>query len=257
MAVIIILSFLEIHNLFTIFLKYTGSQQEIPEEMIYYFKEKDEFGRTMFVNCPLGWVELSPFVLDKPTVDGRYNTGRLLPVLRESGIETINDLTYHENYEILNHFLNNSKNYGIRWVINCDDIPENLSMDNFKQDKTISNVKIFESKREITFLDYPEGVKVDYNKTNNEINLDIKSNQEFNLTIKEAYYPDWVATYEGNSIEIEKTNLGLMKINLPEGNYSISLKFNSSLSNVLSVLSIVYILLFFVSIIFVKISVNI
>jgi len=257
LTVIIILSFLEIHNIFTIFSKYTGNQQEMPEEMINYFKEKDEFGRTMFINCPVGWVELSPFILNKPTVDGRYNTGRLLPVLRESGVETMNDLTYHENYEILNHFLNNPENYGIRWVINCGNIPRNLSMDDFKLDKTISNVKILESKREITFLDYPEGVQVDYNKTNNEIILEIKSNREFNLTIKEAYYPDWIATYEGNPIEIEKTNLGLMKLNLPGGNYSISLKFNSSLSNILSVLSIVYILLFFVSIIFLKISVKI
>ena len=251
--IIILLSYVSFNFLHGNFKKYLEIQEEIPSPIVKYFKDDKSFGRILFLNCPSSWIEVSPSILEKSTVDGGYNTARLLPALRNSGIEKLNDISYHENFDIVNHFLNKSEDYGIKWVVGCDiKNYKNLFVNDYKLDYAFDDVEILKNTKNVTFLEYPDYVKVNYNRTNDKINLEITSKKDFSIIIKEAYHPNWVATYEGKRVKIDRTNTGLMELNLPAGRKSVELKFDSSLSRILILASVIYIVSFLISIIFLK-----
>ncbi len=241
---IALLSFLSFYYIFNSFGKYCGSQETIPQKIIEYFRKDETFGRYILINCPFGWVETTPLLFKKPTIDGGYNSGRLLPVLRESGIERINDLQYYNNYEVVNHFLANSKMYGIKWIIGCSDL-ENLNLKDFKKDLSYGKIKILKNVNNITFLEWNNTkASLFYERTKEEINISVKAKENFSLIIKEAYHPYWQAELGNKSFKIEKNEFGLMKLDLPKGNYTLKLIFNSSSSKILFILSLIYFLLF-------------
>ena len=55
------------------------------------------------------------------TIDGSYPTGRKLPVLVRSGIETLDGAKYGQRgLETLEHVLKNASSYNLKWVL-CND----------------------------------------------------------------------------------------------------------------------------------------
>jgi hypothetical protein len=86
------------------------------------FLHKDEHWRWRYLTVGFGdqMSKLSRLTV-ATTIDGNYNTGRMLPVLRQSGIEKLDAAKYWQNgLPTLRHFLERPEPYFLKWVFSND-----------------------------------------------------------------------------------------------------------------------------------------
>jgi hypothetical protein len=81
-------------------------------------------GDGFYITLGLGtWSRTLSVMTSKPTLDGGYNTARRIPLLAESGVETIDSAKFFPGgFELVGEVLKG--NYGIRWVVLGDNVYE-------------------------------------------------------------------------------------------------------------------------------------
>lgn len=81
-------------------------------------------GDGFYITFGLGtWSRTLSIMTSHPTLDGGYNTARRIPLLAESGVETIDSAKFFPGgFELVDEVLKG--NYGIRWVVLGDSVYE-------------------------------------------------------------------------------------------------------------------------------------
>jgi len=107
---------------------YFGHPKEVRLEEVKAFLDEDGRWRWRYLTLGFGEAQLARLstMVNATTLDGIYYTGRLLPVLRESGLGILDASKYY--YEILgekgltllNNVLVDASSYSLRWVF-CSD----------------------------------------------------------------------------------------------------------------------------------------
>jgi len=107
---------------------YFGHPREVELEEVKAFLDGDGRWRWRYFTLGFGEAQLArlSMMVNSTTLDGVYYTGRLLPVLRESGLGIIDASKYY--YEImgegglalLNNVLSDASSYSLKWVF-CSD----------------------------------------------------------------------------------------------------------------------------------------
>jgi len=107
---------------------YSGHPGEVKLEEVKTFLDEDGHWRWRYLTLGFGEAQLArlSMMVNATTLDGVYYTGRLLPVLRESGLGIIDASKYY--YEImgegglalLSNVLSEASNYSLKWVF-CSD----------------------------------------------------------------------------------------------------------------------------------------
>jgi len=127
---------------------YFGHPGEVEVEEVKAFLDEDSRWRWRYLTLGFGEAQLArlSFMVNATTLDGVYYTGRLLPVLRESGVGAIDASKYY--YEILGErgltllssVLLDASSYNLKWVFCSDPFFEPiLKAHNFAKVCTLSD----------------------------------------------------------------------------------------------------------------------
>ena len=107
---------------------YFGHPREVAVEEAKAFLDEDDNWRWRYQTLGFGEAQLArlSMMVNATTLDGTYYTGRMLPVLRDSGLGIIDSAKY--SYELLgergltllNNVLSEASSYSLKWVF-CSD----------------------------------------------------------------------------------------------------------------------------------------
>jgi hypothetical protein len=196
---------------------YTTQNSEIPQQLLTYFKSKEDFGRILPVRCPF-WVYLLPSYSGKPLIDGWYPQEKLLPFLLNISDYRIDDLENTNNrVETWERIIEKNQELGIRWVLvgnSNSTLINHLSNSTFRQNFSVmyggDNLTVLENTIEnspIQLLDTPEEIRVRYDRpTPDKIIIDIDSRlRNVELIVREAYHSGWTAYIDGERASIQAT----------------------------------------------------
>ncbi len=199
-------------------LPYNVSNSKIPDELINYFKTKQEYGRVLAIKCPL-WIYLLPYYIDKPLIDGWYPQEKLIPILLNISDYRINDLETTENRSEVwrTKLIQNHRSLGINWVMISDEnqslINELMDSSGFKKDIEIDyeqwKIYIFEAEDRIEMAELVPSrtTQVEFlRQAPDHIRINLfPSPRNGTLIVKEAYYRTWIAGSDGLQFNIERT----------------------------------------------------
>jgi len=107
---------------------YFGHPGEVRLEEVKAFLDGDARWRWRYLTLGFGEAQLArlSIMVNATTLDGVYYTGRMLPVLRESGVGVIDGSKYYyevmgeDGLALLNNVLKDAPSYSLKWVF-CSD----------------------------------------------------------------------------------------------------------------------------------------
>jgi len=113
-----------VSNLYMVF----GHPREVELEEVKAFLDGDDHWRWRYLTLGFGEAQLAELsiMVNATTMDGAYCTGRLLPILRESGVGPVDTSKYYyeimgnKGLNLLNDILANASSYSLKWVF-CSD----------------------------------------------------------------------------------------------------------------------------------------
>jgi len=140
---------------------YFGHPREVAVEEAKAFLDEDDHWRWRYQTLGFGEAQLArlSMMVNATTLDGTYYTGRMLPVLRDSGLGIIDSAKY--SYELLgergltllNNVLSEASSYSLKWVFCSDPFYDPiLEAHDFTKLRTLSDG--------ITTVWYREGVSM-------------------------------------------------------------------------------------------------
>ena len=205
--------------------------QEIPKELIEYFKSETIEGRILPIECPL-WIYVLPRYVNKTLIDGWYPQQKLLPIIARINDYRLNELECHteqERIEIWRNLIYKSELLGINWIMigTSDEIfSKNLTRNtSFIKDTIIStkdySVTIFKSETLNNLVEiYPHDagwVKLNRIAPDRMI-LELElSRKNATVLIKESYFHTWMAISKGNKLEVMKSPDGYIQLYVSNG----------------------------------------
>jgi MFS family permease len=135
-------------------LRYPYHAEKVQIEPILEFLEEDEAQQYRYITLGFGeaqMVELSTFTSAR-TLDGTYYTARQIPILKESGIATIDASKHNDNgLAVLSRILENASSYNLKFVFVNDAYYDDVltrydyEMKQFdSEDSTLGGVTVWE-----------------------------------------------------------------------------------------------------------------
>ncbi len=235
-------------------LPYSAANAEIPQQIINYFNQDPAQGRILGIYVPF-WVYLLPNYVGKPIVDGWYPQTKLVNRLVEISDYRIDDLeTASSNADRIATWaslISQSRQLDITWVmIGSADIASALMQGTgFIQQLSVpygsQEILVYKASVPPSFVETVPNESLPKIESPNpdELVLTYSANSlASRIIIKEAYFPTWHATADGQTVKVEKdAATGYMLLQVPAGVHQVILyqETNSEIWNMLSILSMV------------------
>jgi hypothetical protein len=204
-----------------------------PNEIINYFEGQNDYGRILPINCP-NWIYSFPVIGgNKSIIDGWYPQGRQLTLLRSIRSYSINDLSLDPNRtEIWSNFIENAENLAIGWILIGDiQYVELVPLKKFSLELHADGVFVYKAKFKVSMIDTNPNYLAD-NFVLRRISPEkfVIEAQEImspvEITIKEAYFPYWVAFVNKMPIEVSRNADGFIQLNIDRlGEFIIELRY--------------------------------
>jgi hypothetical protein len=234
-------------------LPYNTSNAEIPASLLDYFRNDSSQGRILGINVPF-WIYVLPNYVSKPIVDGWYPQTKLVTQLVNISDYRIDDLetalTPEARVKVWKTLIDSAQELDITWVIIGSPRLAYVLMgdSNFTQQLSVSyspeDLLIYKINQPPSYVE-DVGVNAalpEISRPNpDRIILDYATGTPGNLIIlKEAYFPTWVATADGQPIMVQRDpSTGYILLNVPAGARQVAVfqKTNSAIWNITSAIS--------------------
>jgi hypothetical protein len=235
-------------------LPYNTSNAEIPASIITYFQNDRSQGRILGINVPF-WIYVLPTYVGKPIVDGWYPQTKLTTELVNISDYRIDDLenalTPESRVAAWKSLIVSAEELDITWVIIGSPRLANVLMNNanFTQQLFISyrpvDLVIYKINRVPSYVQpvSPNAVLPQISRPNpDRIILNYANGSQGGPTIlKEAYFPTWAATADGQQLMVQRDpSTGYILLNVPAGAHEVVLfqKTNFAMWDLTSALSL-------------------
>jgi hypothetical protein len=218
-------------------LPYPTANAKIPSEIVNYFRNDASQGRILGINVPF-WIYVLPSYVDKPIMDGWYPQTKLITPLVSINDYRIDDLETAPNQAArLTTWRNltlHAQLLDITWVMigNMTLAEQVMQNTNFTQQLIVPygsvNLVVYKS------LQAPSYVEANVSNLNvtsvarptpDEIVLRFQPTQQTSkVLIKEAYFPTWKASANGNLLVVGRdSSTGYILLTLPPGTEQVTL----------------------------------
>ncbi|MFQ5761972.1 MAG: 6-pyruvoyl-tetrahydropterin synthase-related protein [Candidatus Bathyarchaeia archaeon] len=197
---------------------------EPPQPVLEYLKSSEDYGRVLPIEVPY-WVYLVPTETGKPLIDGWYPQGNLLkPVksIRET-LDTVND---DNVYRLL---IRDADRFGVKWVLLGNSSRLYLFAGTHFTPVVVNPPYILlENEHPIPYVETSTPSHVEWTKEKDTIRLTlITLNENATVTVKEAFFPGWMATDNSDSLSLDSNDIGFIQFTVRErGVHEIILQFD-------------------------------
>ncbi|MFH1327304.1 MAG: 6-pyruvoyl-tetrahydropterin synthase-related protein [Candidatus Bathyarchaeota archaeon] len=197
--------------------------EDVPEPIIRYLKDADDYGRVMGINVPY-WIYLLPEHTNKPLIDGWYPQGSIIAPIKAIG----KPISLVDDDQVLLEFINNAQDFGIKWIVLGNSSKLYLfANSDFQPVITHTEYTLFENKLEVKYVSTEPSVSVSWRQENDSviILLETKS-EETTVTVKEAFFPSWTATDNDEQILLSQNKYNFIVFQVTGvGEHTVQLEF--------------------------------
>ncbi len=254
------------NNQVNLVLPYSTANAEIPPAIINYFRSDPAQGRILAINVPF-WIYVLPNYAGKPIIDGWYPQTKLVTQLVDINDYRIDDLETQSNdsarVDIWRGLVEKAQLLDITWVMIGDNgtlantIMRNT---NFTEQLNIPYGNVCKTGHQCTHVDLvvykamqtPSPIEttpasqdlISITRPNpDEIILRLNSpQQDRTMVVKEAYFPTWAATADGQNLPVMRdSDTGYILLMIPAGTTQVILyqKPATNIWNMISVISLI------------------
>jgi hypothetical protein len=236
-------------------LPYNTSNAQIPGSLLAYFRSDPSQGRILGIYVPF-WIYVLPNYVGKPIVDGWYPQTKLVTQLVNISDYRIDDLetapTPEARVNAWKAVIDNAQELDITWVIVGSPRLAYVLMSNsnFTQQLSVpyspEDLVIYKINQTPSYVEDVGGNAVlpEISRPNpDRIILDYANGAPGNpIVLKEAYFPTWVATADGQPIMVQRDpSTAYILLDVPAGTRQVVVfqKTNSAVWDITSTISAV------------------
>lgn len=216
------------NNNVNLVLPYSAANAEIPPAIIHYFQNDPSPGRILAFNVPF-WVYVLPNYVDKSIVDGWYPQTKLVTQLAGINDYRLDDLENAPNdtarLGTWRRLLSEASQLDVTWVVIGDNgTLANTIMKNapFNEQLTVPygkvDLKVYKTSQVPSLIDSGPELSERVARPNPDtIILTLKPIPSSNtLIVKEAYFPTWAATADGQALLVKReASTGYIMLTIP------------------------------------------
>jgi hypothetical protein len=224
-------------------LPYSTANSEIPTSILNYFQEQNSSDRILGINVPF-WIYVLPTYTNKPIIDGWYPQTKLVTQLVKISDYRVDDLETTPNQtrlEIWKSLISNYQGLDIGWVmIGGRSLAESvMTGTDFEEQLTVPyqtiqgpiDLVVYKTTKPPSLIDkYPSNLVSVSQMSPDRIVLNFNQPSHAGpLVVKEAFFPTWTATADGQNIKVMNDNdTGYIALNIPEGTHQIVIYQNTN-----------------------------
>lgn len=197
---------------------------EPPQPVLEYLKNSEEYGRVLPIEVPY-WVYLVPSQTGKPLIDGWYPQGNLLKPVKNIR-ETLDIVDDDNVYRLL---ISDADRFGVNWVLLGNSSKRYLFADSHFTPVVVSPPYVlFENEHKVTYIETSPPSHVEWTKEKDTIRMTlITLSENVTVTVKEAFFPAWVATDNSRPLSLSSNDIGFIQFTVQErGVHEVILQFD-------------------------------